>query len=281
MQVRTAAQAEAALAAGAEELNVLLLDSHTRDGLTDAEILALAARCPLLVSLPPLIKTSEEEAHLTARLQVLRDGGITRFMVANIGQIKLVDDLGIDFMAGDYQLNLTNDLTAAALSQIGLSRQTISIEMDHARMQELSAIGTIPLELVIYGRLPAMNTRCCPMGNIVGARETDQPCTRPCVRRSYALERDGRRYALVGDRFCNVYILNNRTYSLLGHLKEIAALSLDYWRLAGAFMTPQEISDIVQETRALRAQILSESDAQALHIFQTNTTDGHFVKGVR
>ena len=70
-------------------------------------------------------------------------------------------------------------------------------------------------------------------------------------------------------------------YSLLGHLKEIAALSLDYWRIAGEFMTPQEISDIVQETRALRAQILSESDAQALHIFQTNTTDGHFVKGVR
>ena len=212
---------------------------------------------------------------------MLRDGGITRFMVANIGQIKLVDDLGIDFMAGDYQLNLTNDLTASALSQIGLSRQTISIEMDHARMQELSAIGTIPLELVIYGRLPAMNTRCCPMGNIVGARETDQPCTRPCVRRSYALERDGRRYALVGDRFCNVYILNDRTYSLLGHLKEITALSLDYWRIAGAFMTPQEISDIVQETRALRVQILSESDQQALHIFQTNTTDGHFVKGVR
>ena len=46
-------------------------------------------------------------------------------------------------------------------------------------------------------------------------------------------------------------------------------------------MTPQEISDIVQETRALRVQILSESDQQALHIFQTNTTDGHFVKGVR
>ena len=119
------------------------------------------------------------------------------------------------------------------------------------------------------------------MGNIVGARETDQPCTRPCVRESYALERDGRRYALVGDRFCNVYILNDRTYSLLGHLKEIAALSLDYWRIAGAFMAPQEISDIVQETRALRAQILSERDGQALHIFQTNTTDGHFVKGVR
>lgn len=281
VQVRTAAQAEAALAAGAEELNVLLLDSHTRDGLTDAEVLVLAERCPLLVSLPPLIKTPEEEAHLIARLQALHDGGITRFMVANIGQIKLVDDLGIDFMAGDYQLNLTNDLTAAALSQIGLSRQTISIEMDHARMQELSAIGTIPLELVIYGRLPAMNTRCCPMGNSVGARETDQPCTRPCVRKDYALERDGRRYALVGDRFCNVYILNDRTYSLLGHLKEIAALSLDYWRIAGAFMTPQEISGIVQETRALRAQILSESDQQALHIFQTNTTDGHFVKGVR
>ena len=280
VQVRTEAQADAALAAGAEELNVVLLDTHTHDGLTDVQIIALAERVPLLVSLPPLIKTVAEETHISTRLKTLHEGGIDRFMVANIGQVKLLDDLGIDFMAGDYQMNLTNDLTASALSQIGLVRQTISIEMDYARMQTLSAIGTIPLELVLYGRLPAMNTRCCPMGNSVGEREEDKPCTRPCMRKQYALERDGRRYTLVGDRFCNVYILNDRTYNLLGHLDEIAALCLDYWRIAGAFMRPREIADVVQETLALRAQILSGGQ-HALLTFQSNTTDGHFVKGVR
>ena len=282
VQVRTLAQAEAAMAAGAEELNVLLLDSHQHDGLKDEEILRLAGEMPLIVSLPPLMKTVEEEQYFAARCRTLVNGGITQFMISNIGQIKMLDDLGVAYSASDYQMNLTNDLTAVALSQIGVSRQTISLEMDQARMQALSAIGNIPLELVVYGRLPAMNTRYCPMGSIVGEREADRPCTRPCLKKSYALERDGHRYEVVGDRFCNVYLLNDRIYNLYAHLKEIKQLSLDYWRVAGAFMTPKAVRDAVRELAALRDAFFGVSETKGtLRPLQANTTDGHFIKGVR
>lgn len=282
VQVRTLAQAEAALAAGAEELNVLLLDTHGHDGLTNDEILALAERLPLVVSLPPLMKETNEEDYYSARCQALIAGGVARFMVSNLGQVKLLEDLGVDYTAGDYQLNVTNDLTASALAQVGVSRQTVSVEMDHGRLQNLSAIGTIPLELIVYGKLPAMNTRCCPMGNMVGRREVDKPCSRPCMKHAYALERDGQCYALCGDQFCNVYLLNDRTYSLLPHLAEIAGLSLDYWRVAGAFMTPEAVGKAVKTTVAMKAQYFGTAhSAGNIQALKANTTDGHFIKGVR
>lgn len=281
VQVRTMAQARAAIEAGAEELNVLLLNTYRNDGLHCEDILALKEEIPLLCTLPPLMKEEEEENYYTALCQKLIDGGMTRFMISNLGHAKILEDLGIEYYAGDYQMNLTNDLTASALSQIGLSRQTLSIEMDYERMQGLSSIGSIPLEMVIFGKLLAMNTRYCPMGSLVGKREVDKPCSRPCATKAFFLERENKRYDLVSDQFCNVYLLNDKTYNLCSHLKDIYELCLDYWRIQGAYMTPEEIKQILPTICTIKAQLVNHTPQKLLTPAVSNSTQGHFVKGVR
>lgn len=282
VQVRTKEQAEAALLGEIDELNILLLETQKHDGLTNEDIIQYAQEISVIVSLPPLIKESAEEDYYAARCKALFEMGIKRFMVSNIGQLKLLDDLGIEYVAGDYQMNLTNDLTAAVLSQVGVSRQTISIELDHQRLKNLSTIGNIPLEMIVYGRIPAMNTRYCPMGSIIGQREIKKPCNRPCVKNEYYLARDGKEYQVVGDHFCNIYILNDKVYSLFQHMEAISQLCLDYWRIAGAFMAPSELGEAVKVLSALRKQIFGKEKKEInVFSFQTNTTDGHFIKGVR
>lgn len=281
VQVRTLAQAKAAIEAGAEELNVLLLNTYRNDGLTVEEILTLKEEIPLLCSLPPLMKEDEEETYYTTLCQKLIDGGMTRFMISNLGHAKILEDLGIEYYAGDYHMNLTNDLTASALSQIGLSRQTLSIELDYERMQTLSSIGSIPLEVVIFGKLPAMNTRYCPMGSLVGKREVDKPCSRPCATKAFFLERENKRYDLVSDQFCNVYLLNDKTYNLCPHLEEIYGLCLDYWRIQGTYMQPDEIKQILTTVCAVKKQLINHSPQKILTPAISNSTQGHFVKGVR
>ncbi len=282
VQVRTRAQADAALAAGADELNVLLFDSRRGDGLTDDEIIALAKQISVIISLPPLMKEVEEERFIAERCAKLLSAGLNDFMVAHLGQVKLLEDLGIEYYACDHTLNVTNDLTAAALSQIGITRQTVSIELDQVRMQNLSAIGNIPLELIVYGRLPAMHTRYCPMGSLVGNREESHACSQPCRQHDYLLERDGKRYPLTCDQFCNVLVLNDKMYDLFPHIDAIAALCFEYWRVCGAFLTAQEVADAVKTLRALRTQQFSES-AQKTKLLPLSgqTTQGHFLKGVR
>ena len=281
VQVRTMAQARAAIDAGAEELNILLLNTHHNDGLSVEDILALKDEIPILCTLPPLMKEDEEEQYYTTLCQKLINGGLTRFMISNLGHAKILEDLGIEYYAGDYHMNLTNDLTAAALSQIGLSRQTLSIELDYERMQTLSSIGSIPLEIVIFGKLPAMNTRYCPMGSLVGKREVDKPCSRPCAQNDFFLERENKRYDLVSDQFCNVYVLNDKTYNLCSHLKDIYELCLDYWRIQGAYLSPDEIKHILPTICAIKQQLVNHNPQKILTPAISNSTQGHFVKGVR
>lgn len=281
VQVRTMAQARAAIDAGAEELNILLLNTHRNDGLSVEDILTLKEEIPLLCSLPPLMKEDEEEVYYTTLCQKLIDGGMTRFMISNLGHAKILEDLGIEYYAGDYHLNLTNDLTASALSQIGLSRQTLSIELDYERMQTLSSIGSIPLEIVIFGKLPAMNTRYCPMGSLIGKREVSKPCSRPCATKSFFLERENKRYDLESDQFCNVYLLNDKTYNLCPHLEEIYGLCLDYWRIQGAYMKPDNIKQILTTVCAMKSQLIHHGGNKIVTPAISNSTQGHFVKGVR
>ena len=281
VQVRTYEQAVEAIKAGAEELNVLLFSTHNNDGMSVEQILSLSNQISVICSLPPLMKEEEEETYFTSLCEQLFAGGIRNFMVSNLGHVKLLEDIGVEYYIGDYQLNLTNDLTGSALTQIGFSRQTLSIEIDYARMQEMSSIGNFPLELIIYGRLPAMNTRYCPMGSIVGEREIDRACARPCMKKNYYLEKEDKHYDLISDQFCNVYILNDKVYSLLPHLSKIYDLCLDYWRIAGAFMSVKEIGAVVGETVALKKQLLlHEKKKVAVPEFK-NSTAGHFFKGVR
>lgn len=281
VQVRTWAQAMAALEAGAEELNVLLLDTYRDDGLSDEQIINLSKQIPMIVSLSPLIKEVTEEVYYQQRCRYLAENGLQDFMVSNIGQVQLLEAIGVEYTACDYQLNVTNDLTASALSQIGVLRQTLSLEIDKTRIESFSSIGSIPLELVVYGRLPAMNTRYCPMGSIVGHREIDRPCSRPCTKRNFALEREGKRYDLRSDRYCNVYLLNDKTYDLMPHIGEIADLCLDFWRIAGAWLSPDEITEVVRQLVMLRKQAFEKTGRSVLTTFSNRTTQGHFIKGVR
>ena len=281
VQVRTNNQAIKAIEAGAEELNILLLSTHNKDGLSVEQILELNKKIPLICSLPPLMKEEEEEKYFSDICKKLFDGGIRKFMVSNLGHVKLLEDIGIEYYIGDYQMNLTNDLTGSALTQIGFSRQTLSIEIDYARMQEMSSIGNIPLELIVYGRLPAMNTRYCPMGSIVGKREIDHACSRPCMKKNDYLDKENKQHDLISDQFCNVYILNDKNYTLLPHLSSIYDLCLDYWRVAGAFMSPQEIGTVVSEIVALKEQLQKHEKKKITVPEFKNSTSGHFVKGVR
>lgn len=280
VQVRTMEQARAAIEGGCDELNVLLMDTYKKDGLSDDEIIVLSQETNLIVSLPILIKDMREEIYYKERCQNLFARGIKNFMIANLGQAVLLEDLGVEYFAGDYTLNLTNDLTSAALSQIGIGRQTISLEMDYGHINALSTIGNVPLEMVVHGKLSAMNTRCCPMGCLVGEREIDKPCSRPCVKRDFALMQDEKMYDVRSDQFCNVYLLNAQTYSLRGYTKDLASVALDYWRIAGVFMEPDDIKDTTQALCALRDDAFS-GRKQSMAPMKSNTTDGHFIKGVR
>lgn len=280
VQVHTIEQAQAAIEGGADEINILLLATHSGEKIDFEKLKKLSNFVNIIFSLPPLIKDDLEEKYYQKLCKKIVENGYSNFMISNIGQAYLLDAIGIDYYYSDHSLNLTNDITASLLMKIGFARQTFSLELDYDQIKEMSSIGNIPLELIVYGALPIMNTRYCPIGSIVGKRSVQQVCSQPCKKAKYFLKREDKEYEIKNDFFCNTYILNDKTYDLLPHMEKILNLGIDYLRIAGAFMNS---NDIKNTTKNLKHIINEYFETKKLLSYkkQNNTTDGHFLRGVR
>lgn len=277
VQVRTRAQAYAAIEGGADALNVLLLDSHRHDGLSLEELISLSGKTELTVTLPPVIKDEGEKQSFAEKIKNLIDHGLSRFMISNLGQAMLLDELGIENYGGDYTLNVFNDLSAFSYNQIGLDRITLSTEMDVSHMEKMSAIGNIPTEMIIYGKLPVMHTRYCPMGSLIGGRDEHSGCAMPCIQKQYKLTHNDKAYPVFTDNFCTTYLLNGQTLNLFPYLDHIVQLGLDAVRINGAFLDADEIKWAVSSAKtAISARVSSGSRYPGATL-----TSGHYLKGVR
>ena len=56
-----------------------------------------------------------------------------------------------DMIKGDYPLNITNDADVHFWMQRGLSALTLSPELSADQINDLSAVGNIPLEIIVAG----------------------------------------------------------------------------------------------------------------------------------
>ncbi len=109
------------------------------------------------------------------------------------------DLLSTDQKVGDYTLNVANAYTVYYLQKFGLSRVTLSSEMNERRVEQLihnyeHLFGLLPpVEQLIYGRVELMVMKHCLLNHLV------QEGKRPC-----ALCRNGKTYQLK-DRYGAIY----------------------------------------------------------------------------
>ncbi|KXS56036.1 MAG: hypothetical protein AMR96_04935 [Candidatus Adiutrix intracellularis] len=115
----------------------------------------------LVWSLPSLI-FYRRQAELGQEVQDLAAAGFNDFMVANIGQINLLQRHVRDAVAlkiwGDHHLGLLNHLAEAALADLGLVGATLSLEMDDETAGGFwSRPATLGRLVYLFGR-PALFT---------------------------------------------------------------------------------------------------------------------------
>lgn len=111
----------------------------------------------LIAALPRF--TADENA-LTARLEALQGSGLKRVLCTNIAHIGIGRRLGLK-LSGGFGLNITNPWSALAVKELGLSDITASFECRFGQLAEVR--GVLPTGAIVYGRLPLMLTRNCPL----------------------------------------------------------------------------------------------------------------------
>ena len=125
-----------------------------------------------------------DEAAYKKQLKALRERGFTELVCHNLADVRIGRELGFG-LHGGFGLNVTNSLTVASLRENGLQDVTGSYEL---RMHTLERIGKVfPVGAVVYGRLPMMLFRVCPIRAQDGCRNGN----------CFLTDRTGRKFPLL------------------------------------------------------------------------------------
>lgn len=132
------------------------------------------------------------------------------YLCTNIAHVKICRDMGLE-MHGGFGLNVTNTMSLKALAQLGLRDATASFEM---KLPQINTMGDyLDYGMIIYGRLPLMLTRNCPVKQAVGG----------CKNCTGALsDRTGRTFPVHCDGV-SCEVLNSELLVMTDRLREINA----------------------------------------------------------
>lgn len=95
-------------------------------------------------------------------LQKLRDYGFFRLLCNNAAHIRLAKEVGFIPHGGVF-LNAANKYAVSALSEMGLADIQLSFELKLQDAVGIANSGILPCISVVYGYLPLMLLRTCPM----------------------------------------------------------------------------------------------------------------------
>lgn len=118
------------------------------------------------VSLPRVV-FGDDEKYLAERLTECKHLGIGHLSTGNLGGVYLGRKMGF-VLHGEFGLNIANAGCLAEYERLGLSDCLLSFELSLARARAIG--GTLPRGLLIYGKLPLMVTRNCPI-RLSGCRD--------------------------------------------------------------------------------------------------------------
>lgn len=103
------------------------------------------------------------------RVYELKDQGFAGFEANNIAHLRMCSEFPI---VGGFGLNIANPVAAMKYRSMGLAGMTI---LPEATLNQISKIDPgIPTAVIIYGYMPLMVTRACPMQNITDCSRCSQ-----------------------------------------------------------------------------------------------------------
>ena len=130
-------------------------------------------RSKTLLELPRVMfgKLEEDTAR---RIAATQEQGFAGYEVSNIAHLRLCRGLP---MSGGFGLNITNNLSAQFYGEQGLSSLLILPEVKDSDIVAIAPVckgKPVPTGVLVYGHMPLMVTRACPLQNIHDCAHCDK-----------------------------------------------------------------------------------------------------------
>ena len=114
------------------------------------------------------------EQDTARRIAATQDAGFAGYEVSNIAHLRLCRGLP---MTGGFGLNITNNVAAQFYAEQGLSSLLILPEVKDSDIATIAPTRNgkpVPTGVMIYGHMPLMLTRACPLQNIHDCAHCDK-----------------------------------------------------------------------------------------------------------
>ena len=130
-------------------------------------------RAKTLLELPRVMFGCLEE-DTARRIAATQDAGFAGYEVSNIAHLRLCRGLP---MSGSFGLNITNQLAAQFYADNGLGSMLILPEVKDSDISTIAPTHNgrpVPTGVLVYGHMPLMITRACPLQNIHDCAHCDK-----------------------------------------------------------------------------------------------------------
>lgn len=148
----------------------------------------------------PRIYRDKEQPKIEHMLQEAQKTGVSIACAMNIGQVRLLRQMGFA-VHGGFGLNVCNGAALEALAEQGVTRQTLSFELRTAQLRDIEK--TIETEMIVYGHLPLMVFENCAIRRRTGKCTCEQGLTT-------LTDRTGQTFALIPEFGCRNTLLNSK-----------------------------------------------------------------------
>lgn len=200
----------------------------------------------------PRVWRTADEGGLREQLRTAKERGVECAVLGNLGHFALVRGLDME-LRGDFGLNVFNSAALRFLQEQGLSGATLSFELRHEQLRDISKC--IPCEAIVYGRLPLMITENCIVANEFGCRHFKGRCDALCADSACAgaselTDRVGERFPVLHAYGCRSELQNGKTL-WLADKPEYRKIGLTYARLR---FTTESAEECVRVLRAYKGR---------------------------
>lgn len=110
------------------------------------------------------------ETGLERKLAGLKNAGLQTLCAGNLGSLRLASRLGFR-LSGGFDLNIENSRALRVYEALEVRETLLSLEIPMSDARRLG--GEIPRGILLYGHMPLMLFRCCPMQGEEGCGSCD------------------------------------------------------------------------------------------------------------
>ncbi len=202
------------------------------------------------VYMPTIVKGNYKNLLYANIEMAIQKYQIKGFVISNICNVKLLHDLFEDLdqnfkIVTNYTFNVFNSHSVLELKELGVSRFTLSPELDKPTIDALGNFGYLQKELIVYGRTPVLNMNYCLLG---GTNRCYPDCKARCTsnNRYFLKDRLNMKFPILPDNIQTVTtVYNSKVTSIVP-----SDFNIDFARIDVLYESIDEINDIISTVKS-------------------------------